>query len=151
MMITIREISNRDIPQLVNMRLRMLDETTDETLPEGLDKQIRRFIRRHMEDGTCRGVVAEQGGKVVADAVIYLFETMPDEINIMGRTAMLYNVYTLPEFRGQGIMAKMLPEVIRLAKEAGAVELKMTAAPKAIPLYERMGFHVNEDAMKMVL
>ena len=150
-MITIREISNKDIPQLVNMRLRMLDETTDETLPEGLDKQIRRFIRHHMEDGTCRGVVAEHNGKVIADAVIYLFDTMPDEINILGRSAMLYNVYTLPEFRGRGIMAKMLPEVIRLAKEAGAVELKMTAAPKAIPLYERMGFHVNDDAMKMVL
>ena len=150
-MITIREISNKDIPQLVSMRLRMLDETTDETLPEGLDKQIRRFIRRHMEDGTCRGVVAECRGKVVADAVIYLFETMPDEINILGRSAMLYNVYTLPEFRGQGIMAKMLPEVIRLARDAGARELKMTAAEKAIPLYERMGFHVNQDAMKMVL
>lgn len=150
-MITIREISNKDIPQLVNMRLRMLEETTDEELPEGLDKQIRRFVRKHMEDGTCRGVVAEKKGKVVADAVIYLFETMPDEINIAGRTAMLYNVYTLPEYRGQGIMAKMLPEVIRLAREAGAKELKMTAAQKAIPLYERMGFHVNDDAMKMVL
>ena len=150
-MITIREISNKDIPQLVSMRLRMLDETTDETLPEGLDKQIRRFIRKHMEDGTCRGVVAEQNGKVIADAVIYLFETMPDEINILGRSAMLYNVYTLPEFRGRGIMAQMLPEVIRLAREAGARELKMTAAEKAIPLYERMGFHVNADAMKMVL
>lgn len=150
-MITIREISNKDIPQLVNMRLRMLEETTDEELPEGLDKQIRRFVRKHMEDGTCRGVVAEKKGKVVADAVIYLFETMPDEINIVGRTAMLYNVYTLPEYRGQGIMAKMLPEVIRLAREAGAKELKMTAAQKAIPLYERMGFHVNDDAMKMVL
>ena len=150
-MITIREISNKDIPQLVNMRLRMLEETTDEELPEGLDKQIRRFVRKHMEDGTCRGVVAEKKGKVVADAVIYLFETMPDEINIVGRTAMLYNVYTLPEYRGQGIMAKMLPEVIRLAREAGAKELKMTAAQKAIPLYERMGFHVNDDVMKMVL
>ena len=150
-MITIREISNKDIPQLVNMRLRMLEETTDEELPEGLDKQIRRFVRKHMEDGTCRGVVAEKKGKVVADAVIYLFETMPDEINIVGRTAMLYNVYTLPEYRGQGIMAKILPEVIRLARDAGAKELKMTAAQKAIPLYERMGFHVNDDAMKMVL
>lgn len=150
-MITIREISNKDIPQLVNMRLRMLEETTDEELPEGLDKQIRRFVRKHMEDGTCRGVVAEKKGKVVADAVIYLFETMPDEINIVGRTAMLYNVYTLPEYRGQGIMAKILPEVIRLARDAGAKELKMTAAQKAIPLYERMGFHVNDDVMKMVL
>ena len=133
------------------MRMRMLDETTDESMPEGLDAQIRRFVRKHMKDGTCMGVLAEVNGQVIADAVIYIFETMPDEINMIGRTAMLYNVYTLPEYRGQGIMAQMLPEVIRLAKEAGAMELKMTAAPKAIPLYERMGFHVNEDAMNMVL
>ena len=97
------------------------------------------------------GVLAEEDGRVIADAVIYIFETMPDEINMVGRTAMLYNVYTVPEFRDQGIMSKLLPEVIKLAKKAGAVELKMTAAPKAIPLYERLGFRLNEDAMNMVL
>ena len=147
----IRKIIPADIESIVNMRMRMLDETTDESMPEGLDAQIRRFVRKHMKDGTCMGVLAEQNGQAIADAVIYLFETMPDEINMVGRTAMLYNVYTVPEFRGQGIMAQMLPVVIDLAREAGAMELKMTAAPKAIPLYERMGFHVNEDAMNMVL
>ena len=147
----IRKIIAADIESIVNMRMRMLAETTDEKIPGGLDQQIRRFVRKHMKDGTCMGVLAEKDGQVIADAVIYLFETMPDEINMAGRTAMLYNVYTVPEFRGQGIMAQMLPEVIKLAREAGAVELKMTAAPKAIPLYERMGFRVNEDAMKMVL
>ena len=147
----IRKIIPADIESIVNMRMRMLVETTDDPMPDGLEKQIRRFVRRHMEDGTCMGVLAEQNGQVIADAVIYLFETMPDEINMVGRTAMLYNVYTIPEFRDQGIMTKMLPVVIDLAREAGAVELKMTAAPKAIPLYERMGFRVNEDAMSMIL
>ena len=147
----IRKIIPADIESIVNMRMRMLDETTDESMPEGLDKQIRRFVRRHMEDGTCMGVLAEKNGRVIADAVIYIFETMPDEINMVGRTAMLYNVYTVPEFRGQGIMAQMLPAVIDLAREAGAVELKMTAAPKAVPLYERMGFRLTEDAMSMIL
>ena len=147
----IRKIIPADIESIVNMRMRMLVETTDDPMPDGLEKQIRRFVRRHMEDGTCMGVLAEQNGQVIADAVIYLFETMPDEINMVGRTAMLYNVYTIPEFRDQGIMTKMLPVVIELAREAGAVELKMTAAPKAIPLYERMGFCVNEDAMSMIL
>lgn len=147
----IRKIIPADIESIVNMRMRMLVETTDDPMPDGLEKQIRRFVRRHMEDGTCMGVLAEQNGQVIADAVIYLFETMPDEINMVGRTAMLYNVYTIPEFRDQGIMTKMLPVVIELAREAGAVELKMTAAPKAIPLYERMGFRVNEDAMSMIL
>ena len=148
---TIREITPEDIEIIARMRIMMLDEVTEDPLPEGLEDQIRRFIWRHMRDRTCLGVVAEKDGRVIADAVIYLFETMPDEVNVKGLTAMLYNVYTLPEYRGGGIMAKMLPEVIRLARAAGAVELKMTAEKKAIPLYQRMGFHVNDDAMKMVL
>ena len=147
----IREISPADVEIIARMRVQMLDEVTDEPLPWQLEGSVRRFVWRHMQDRTCLGVVAEDEGRIIADAVIYLFETMPDEVNVRGLTAMLYNVYTLPEYRGRGIMAQMLPEVIRLAKEAGAVELKMTAEKKAIPLYERMGFHVNDDAMKMVL
>ena len=147
----IREITPADVETIARMRVQMLDEVTDEPLPWQLEGSVRRFVWKHMQDNTCLGVVCEMDGKVIADAVIYLFETMPDEVNVRGLTAMLYNVYTLPEYRGRGIMAKMLPEVIRLAKEAGAVELKMTAEKKAIPLYERMGFHINDDAMKMVL
>ena len=147
----IRDITPEDVEIIARMRVQMLDEVTDEPLPVQLEGSVRRFVWKHMQDNTCLGVVAEDEGRVIADAVIYLFETMPDEVNVKGLTAMLYNVYTLPEYRGQGIMARMLPEVIRLAKEAGAVELKMTAEKKAIPLYERMGFHVNDDAMKMVL
>lgn len=147
----IREITSTDIETITRMRMQMLDEVTEDPLPKELENQIRRFVWKHIQDNTCLGVVAEKDGKVVADAVIYLFETMPDEVNVRGLTAMLYSVYTLPEFRGHGIMARVLPEVIRLAREAGAVELKMTAEKKAIPLYERMGFHVNDDAMKMRL
>ena len=147
----IREITPEDIEIITGMRIKMLDEVTDAPLPEELENQIRRFVWKHMQDKTCLGVVAKKDGKVVADAVIYLFETMPDEVNVKGLTAMLYSVYTLPEVRGQGIMAQVLPRVIQLARDAGADELKMTAEKKAIPLYERMGFHVNDDAMKMVL
>lgn len=147
----IRQITPEDIELITRMRCQMLDEVTDDPLPEGLENSIRRFIWKHMRDRSCLGVVAEIDGKVVADAVIYIFETMPDEVNVRGLTAMLYSVYTLPEYRGQGIMAQMLPKVIELAREAGAIELKMTAEKKAIPLYERMGFHVNDDAMKMRL
>ena len=135
---TIREITPADVETIARMRVMMLDEVTDEPLPEELENQVRRFVWRHMQDRTCLGVVAELDGEVIADAVIYLFETMPDEVNVKGLTAMLYNVYTIPKHRGCGIMARMLPEVIRLAREAGAVELKMTAEKKAIPLYERM-------------
>ena len=148
---TIREINLGDVGIITRMRIQMLDEVTDRPLPEGLDSSVHHFILKHMMDKTCLGVVAEQDGEVIADAVIYLFETMPDEVNVRGMTAMLYNVYTLPQYRGQGIMARMLPEVIRLAKEAGAAELKMSAEKKAIPLYERLGFQISDNTMHMYL
>ena len=148
---TIRDINLGDVGVITRMRIQMLDEVTQEPLPAGLDNSIHHFILKHMMDNTCLGVVAEEDGRVIADAVIYLFETMPDEVNVSGMTAMLYNVYTLPEYRGQGIMARMLPEVIRLAREAGAVELKMSAEKKAMPLYERMGFQCSDNSMHMYL
>ena len=147
----IREINLGDAGTITRMRIQMLEEVTDQALPEGLDSSIHRFVMKHMLDKTCLGMVAEHDGQVIADAVIYLFETMPDEVNVRGFTAILYNVYTLPQYRGQGIMARMLPEVIRLAREAGAVELKMTAEKKAIPLYERMGFRLSDNSMIMQL
>lgn len=147
----IREINLGDVGIITRMRIQMLDEVTPEPLPEGLDNSIHHFILKHMMDNTCLGVVAEEDGRIIADAVIYLFETMPDEVNVSGMTAMLYNVYTQPEYRGQGIMARMLPEVIRLAREAGAIELKMSAEKKAIPLYDRMGFRLSDNNMYLYL
>lgn len=148
---TIREINLGDVGIITRMRIQMLEEVSDQPLPEGLDSSVHRFIMKHMLDNTCLGMAAEQDGQIIADAVIYLFETMPDEFNVRGLTAILYNVYTLPEFRGQGIMTRMLPEVIRLAREAGAEELKMSAEKKAIPLYERMGFQLCDNSMIMNL
>ena len=148
---TIREINLGDVGIITRMRIQMLEEVSDQPLPEGLDSSVHHFILKHMMDKTCVGGVAAQDGEVIADAVIYLFETMPDEVNVSGLTAMLYNVYTLPEYRGQGIMARMLPGVIRLARESGAEELKMTAEKKAIPLYERMGFQLSDNSMIMNL
>ena len=147
----IREINLGDVGIITRMRIQMLDEVTPEPLPEGLDNSIHHFILKHMMDNTCLGMVAEEDGRIIADAVIYLFETMPDEVNVSGMTAMLYNVYTQPEYRGQGIMARMLPEVIRLAREAGAIELKMSVEKKAIPLYDRMGFRLSDNNMYLYL
>ena len=149
--IIFRNITPADVDTITRMRLMMLDEVTEDPLPAGLGENVRRFVWNQLMNGGCIGAVAEIGGEVVADAVIYLYDTMPDEVNLRGVTAILYNVYTLPEFRGRGIMAQLLPEVIQLAREAGAAEIQMLAERKAIPLYERMGFRVSDQMMKMDL
>ena len=139
----IREITQDDVETIAHMRVLMLDEVTDEPLPWQLEGSVRRFVWKHMQDNTCLGVVAEDEGKVIADAVIYLFETMPDEVNVRGLTAMLYNVYTLPEYRGRGIGTAVLRRC--LAQGKPVYLYVFTGNVRAVALYEREGFRKVED------
>ena len=148
---TFREINLGDAGIITRMRMRMLEEVTDEPLPEGLDSSVHHFIMKHMLDNTCLGMVAEQDGQVIADAVIYIFETMPDEVNVSGLTAMLYNVYTLPEYRGQGIGAQMLQYATAFACKHGGQTLTVSvfAADRSlIEWYRQHGFVLRDVITK---
>lgn len=50
------------------------------------------------------------------------------------------SVLTLPEHRGRGIGGAVTEAGVEALREAGCETVKLYATPKAIPLYERLGF-----------
>jgi len=50
------------------------------------------------------------------------------------------SVLTLPEFRGEGIGAKITQDTVQALREQGCQTVKLYATPEAISLYERVGF-----------
>ena len=72
---TMREITPQDIEIITQMRLQMLDEVTEDPLPEELGDSIRRFVWKHMRDNSCLGMVAEKDGKVIAERRPYVIKT----------------------------------------------------------------------------
>jgi GNAT superfamily N-acetyltransferase len=52
----------------------------------------------------------------------------------------IYNMCTLPEYRGRGIARAILARCIQAAEESGCQMIGLTPTPMGRPLYERMGF-----------
>lgn len=56
------------------------------------------------------------------------------------------NVYTVPEYRRQGIATEMLKMIIGLSKEKSISRLELSATEKGKGLYEKLGFTIRKTA-----
>lgn len=76
--------------------------------------------------------------KAVAFATVYFsFST-----TIAAKVAVLNDLYTLPEYRGEGIAIELIEHCQKFAKEKGAVRLQWVTAPdnkQAQKLYDKLG------------
>lgn len=145
-----RAATKSDIPTIVEFRKKLLREVAG-TIPENLPDRMAGYLENHLPDGTCLCVILEEEGRAVASAMLCIYDVMPDEVNTSGKVSTLFNVYTLPEHRGAGLMQGLLHTLFELAKRAGVEEVYASAEEKAIPLYRRMGFLMKEREMHLFL
>jgi ribosomal protein S18 acetylase RimI-like enzyme len=64
-----------------------------------------------------------------------------------GEVGYMGNLIVLPSHRGQGIGAALMKEAIEHFLESGVKSIRLDAVPKAIPLYERLGF--REESLSL--
>jgi GNAT superfamily N-acetyltransferase len=82
------------------------------------------------EDAGWQRFVAIEDGRPVGSSGLMLGEEV----------AGIYNVATPPEHRGRGIAGALTGVAMRWARDHGFGTAILGSAPKAVPLYERMGF-----------
>ncbi len=96
--------------------------------------------------------VVESAGAVVATAIGTLEVGGPDPFCPRGRIVRLVNVFTLPEYRGNGYAATLVREVIEWARMVDADRVDLSATPQGQPIYEGAGFVLTSaPRMKLVL
>jgi GNAT superfamily N-acetyltransferase len=64
-----------------------------------------------------------------------------------GEVGYLGNLIVLPGHRGRGIGAALMKEAIEHLLESGVRSIRLDSVPKAIPLYERLGF--KEESLSL--
>jgi GNAT superfamily N-acetyltransferase len=91
--------------------------------------------------------VAEAGGEVVGTGGLCFAEKPGTGRHPSGREGYILNMYTKPAWRGRGIAAALLRELLAeaAARGVGCVRLYATAAGR--PLYERSGFRPADTEM----
>ena len=120
---------------------------------EGLKRMAEAFrsqLRSGLVTGQCRGLVLEEGGKVVASVILQLREAIPTPLSPLFVRGYLFNLYTEPSHRRRGLAARLTEAAMDLARELGIEIMELHASLEAEGLYQRMGF-VPTSEMRLVM
>lgn len=120
---------------------------------EGLKRMAEAFrtlLRSWLVTGQCRGLVLEEEGRVVAGLLLLLRESVPTPVTPLSVRGYLFNVYTEPSHRRQGLAARLTDAALDLARDLGIEIMELHASLEAEGLYQRMGFSPTSE-MRLVM
>lgn len=143
---TFRQATIEDIPELVKCRIRQLIDEGQEP-----DKDIRtvntEYFREYMESGQMEEWVCEEKGSIIATGAIIYFRFPPSFTNRGGLKGYITNIYTDPEYRGQGVATQMLSILEDRMREQGVCRIWLEASKWGKPVYEKYGFKENDTIL----
>jgi len=148
-MVEYRKASKCDIEALSAMRVSMLceGETYDSDFQEKLYKYTSEYLSRGLSDKGISLWMATENNKIVAMGCLSYFYLPPNEVSLSGKSAHLGNMYTLPEYRKQGIASKLLERIVAEAKSNQCERILLVPTEMGKPLYEKFGFQPWFGAM----
>ena len=141
--IEIRRATLEDLELLVKWRMTVLHEVfsipLSDSMPE-LEQKNRHYYQTALQtEGHIAGF-AYVGKEIAGCGGVCLYREMPSPDNPSGRCAYLMNIYTRPEFRGQGIGKKIVNWLIDQAAQRDITKIYLEASASGRQLYQNMGF-----------
>lgn len=138
-----------DCERLAQLRVAMLNEDEDysDQFNTVLFDNTKEFIEHGLTDGSSVLWVALDGNLTVTMCCVTFFTLPPNDWCPNGKTAYIGNLYTLPDFRKQGIASRLLQLVIDEAKNNECARILLHTTDMGKGLYEKHGFEQSPTAM----
>ncbi len=137
----IRKATAADIPELVRLRVRFLNEVNGRACPpDGFEADLSRYFHAGMADGSFAAWVAREDDRIVATSGVCFYHLAPNYSNPSGGVAYILNMYTLPEHRGKGLASALFARLIEEARARGYKKLALHATADGKRVYEKFGF-----------
>ena len=142
-----------NIDELVRTRLMVLRAANK--LSENVDMSVVEqesfaYYKRALETGEHIAYLVYDNGTFVGAGGVSFYQVMPTYHNSTGKKAYIMNMYTVPEYRRQGIASYTLDLLVRDAREQGVSQIALEATDMGRPLYERYGFVKMENEMELI-
>lgn len=143
MVFSVRQATLNDLDLLCKLRLEVLRAVFD--LPDSEDlhelKQANAsYYRRTIPEGSHIAGLLYEGNEFAACGALCLQDEMPSPDNPNGRCAFLMNIYTRPQFRGQGAGVFIVDWLIKQAHAHEATKIYLESTDAARSLYAGYGF-----------
>ena len=150
MALNYRRLTEADLAVFIEMRIHQLRE---EGATEEMDLKpaLRDYYHRHMADGTFVSWIAVDGERIVGTSGMSFVEKPPYFGCPSGKVGLLSSMFTLEEYRRQGIAKALLTKVMQEAKEYGCGVVQITPSDMGMLLYTDFGFVKHEKFMQYQL
>ncbi len=129
--------------------LRAANRLSDDVDMTEIKKQSYIYYQRAIQDGSHIAYIVFDGSRFVGTGGVSFFQVMPTYHNPSGYKAYIMNMYTIPEYRRQGIAYKTLDMLIKDTKNIGITAISLEATDMGRPLYEKYGFVKLNDEMEL--
>lgn len=142
-LIKFREACKKDIGCLVEQRLDYLKaietDASFDTEPWLKDLSARYFSEK-IENGSLVVIIAEYEKKLIGWGALIIRNEPPYFGLPDGRIGYIFNMYCLPEYRKNGIGARVLKRLIHKGKNLGLTRFELNTTKDGESLYRKSGF-----------
>ncbi|MDR3645602.1 MAG: GNAT family N-acetyltransferase [Clostridia bacterium] len=145
-----RKAGMEDIDLLTENRMEFVTAVSHIQNPEEFRRATKEYLREHLEDDLIYYICTD-AGKIVSSCLLCIYRTLPLPSAINGKHGLLLNVYTLKEYRRQGLAKSLISNLICDAREMGVSRISLNYTDEGYPLYQELGFVKCDREMEMKL
>jgi GNAT superfamily N-acetyltransferase len=140
-----------DLAQLTEMRWEFRSEyrpVPEEVSREKFFETCLAFLQEAFASGRWYCWIAEVDDQILAHVFLQRIAKIPIPTHFKSEFGWVTNVYTRPEWRNQNIGAELMQLVEEWAQEEDLQMLVLWPSKRAVPFYERAGFHADTAEME---
>jgi len=144
----IRAIALADIPHIVHHREQMFRDMGTPGEFDAMARAMEDWLRTAIPSRTYLGWLAvADDGAVAAGCGLVVIPWPPGPMAMDPRCGFVYNVYTAPAHRKQGLARRLMETIHDWCRGEGIERVVLNASQFGQPLYEQMGYAATIDPM----
>jgi GNAT superfamily N-acetyltransferase len=147
---SIRPATLADIHHIVQHRAEMFRDMGIAADFDAMAAEMERWLRHAIPSNTYLGWVATRSGAVVAGGGMIVIPWPPGPMTMDPRCGFIFNVYTQPEHRKQGLARRLMDAMHDYCRIEGIQRVVLNASVFGKPLYEAIGYVVTEQPMMRI-
>lgn len=145
---TIRPATIADIPHIVEQREAMFRDMRIPAEFEAMSAAMEQWLRDAIPRHTYLGWMAEAtSGEIAAGGGLIVIPWPPGPLSLDPRCGFIFNVYTQPSHRKQGLARRLMETMHDWCRAAGIERIVLNASSFGKPLYDTMGYVATAEPM----
>lgn len=149
---TIRPATLADLPTIVHHRRAMFTDMGLSGDYEAMDAHFDLWLQQAMASQNYWGWLVEtEAGEIAAGGGVGLLPRPPSPQDFNEQWAFVYNVYTEPPHRRQGLARQIMETIHHWCRQRGLKTVGLSASEFGKPLYQALGYRPSETLMFLSL